>query len=161
VPLYEAKMIYHFTHRFGDFALLAEGEREHILPQVPDSSLAKADYMTMPRYWVAKKEVDSRLGEWNRGWLLGWRDVTDARSSVRTVVVSVIPRVAVGHTTPLMFPGAKATVVAALYANLCDALADAIRTGKTYTTRLDPPPADPRIAHRSRYPHRSAPLTGT
>ena len=28
-----------------------------------------------------------------------------------------------------------------------DAIAEAIRTGKSYQTRLDPPPADPRIAH--------------
>lgn len=28
-----------------------------------------------------------------------------------------------------------------------DAMAEAARTGKPYQTRLDPPPADPRIAH--------------
>jgi len=28
-----------------------------------------------------------------------------------------------------------------------DAMAEAMRTGKSYQTRLDPPPADPRIAH--------------
>ncbi|MGC4122842.1 MAG: hypothetical protein QM765_51375 [Myxococcales bacterium] len=28
-----------------------------------------------------------------------------------------------------------------------DAMAEAARTGKPYQTRLDPPPADPRVAH--------------
>jgi len=28
-----------------------------------------------------------------------------------------------------------------------DAMAEAARTGKPYPTRLDPPPADPRVAH--------------
>jgi hypothetical protein len=28
-----------------------------------------------------------------------------------------------------------------------DALAEPIRTGQPYQTRLDPPPADPRVAH--------------
>ncbi len=28
-----------------------------------------------------------------------------------------------------------------------DALAEAARTGHPYQTRLDPPPADPRVAH--------------
>ncbi|MDI7269394.1 MAG: hypothetical protein QME96_15510, partial [Myxococcota bacterium] len=28
-----------------------------------------------------------------------------------------------------------------------DAMAEAARTGKPYETRLDPPPADPRVAH--------------
>lgn len=31
-----------------------------------------------------------------------------------------------------------------------DALADAVRTGKPYVSRLDPPPADPRVAHPAR-----------
>ena len=31
-----------------------------------------------------------------------------------------------------------------------DTLAEALRTGQTYTTRLDPPPADPRVAHPPR-----------
>jgi len=31
-----------------------------------------------------------------------------------------------------------------------DALAEATRTGRTYQTRLDPPPADPRVAHPPR-----------
>ena len=31
-----------------------------------------------------------------------------------------------------------------------DAMAEAIRTGKPYRTLLDPPPADPRVAHLSR-----------
>jgi hypothetical protein len=120
VPLVEAKMIYNFSHRFGDFALLAPGEREHILPQVPDDKLASADYLTMPRYWVAASEVEARSRDvWWRGWLMGWRDVTDARSSVRTVVACMIPRVAVGHKLPLMMPEAEPPLVACLYACLC------------------------------------------
>jgi hypothetical protein len=31
-----------------------------------------------------------------------------------------------------------------------DALQDSIRTGQPYQTRLDPPPADPRVAHPPR-----------
>ena len=119
LPLYEAKMVYLFNHRFGDFALLDQGEREHVLPQVPDERLASADFMTNPRYWVAERDVDDRMPELRqRGWLLGWRDVTDARSSVRTVVASFIPRGGVGHTIPLAFTDLETGLVAALYANL-------------------------------------------
>jgi hypothetical protein len=31
-----------------------------------------------------------------------------------------------------------------------DALVESIRTGQPYQTRLDPPPADPRVAHPAR-----------
>src|SRR5207253_36376 len=33
-----------------------------------------------------------------------------------------------------------------------DAMAEAARTGTPYQTRLDPPPADPRVAHEPRVP---------
>ena len=120
VRLFEAKMIYNFNHRFGDFSLLEPGEREHILPQVSDSSLESPWHLTMPRYWVDEREVAGRLmGVWSRRWLLGWRDVTDARSSVRTVVASIMPLAALGHTTPVMLPSSEPQLVAALFSNLC------------------------------------------
>jgi hypothetical protein len=120
VPLIEAKMVHLWNHRFGDFALLAPGQNEHILPQVPDDRLARPDYVTQPRYWVSEAEVESRLaGVWPRRWLLGWRDVTDARSSVRTVVPSLIPRVGVGDKFLLIMPAVDPRLVASLYGCLC------------------------------------------
>jgi hypothetical protein len=105
LPLLEAKMIYLFNHRFGDFALLEPGAREHILPHVPDGDLANPDYLTHSRYWIFESDIEERLGPvWQPRWLLGWRDITDARSSARTVVASIIPRTAVGDTFLLMMP---------------------------------------------------------
>jgi hypothetical protein len=105
VPLYEAKMIHQFNHRRGDYGLLSPGESSHVLPDVPDDRLSDPGYSVLPRYWVLDAQVEDRLqGKWDRGWLLGWRDVTDARASARTVVASVIPRVGVGHKFLLMFP---------------------------------------------------------
>ena len=37
-----------------------------------------------------------------------------------------------------------------LILEIYDELAEAIRTGRPYQTRLDPPPADPRVAHPPR-----------
>jgi hypothetical protein len=110
-------MVYHFNHRFGDFALLAEGEREHILPQVPDDKLDDPAYITAPRYWVNEVDVAQRVPDlWSRRWFLGWRDVTDARSSVRTVVPCVIPYSAVSGKFPLVL--SSRLDLPLLYANL-------------------------------------------
>lgn len=137
VPLYEAKMAYHFNHRFGDFALLSPGEREHILPQVPDVNLAKADYLTRPRYWVPKADVEARLLDvWKSRWLLGWRDVTDSRSSVRTLVSSLLPFAGVGHKFPLLMPSTDTVAVAALYGNLCSFVLDYATRQKVGGTSL-------------------------
>ncbi|MFH1465605.1 MAG: N-6 DNA methylase [Pseudomonadota bacterium] len=144
LPLYEAKMIYHFDHRFGDFGKVAPGERGHILPQASDAEHQDPEYTNLPRYWVEEREVDGRLaGLWDRGWLLGWRDVTDARSSVRTVVATVVPRAAVGHTMPLFFTtGSGSSLAVGLAANLSAVALDYIgrqMIGGVHPTRSGSP----------------------
>ncbi len=119
LPLYEAKMTHIYTHRSGSFEAAAPGERPHRLPTPSDERLCDPSYAPLPFYWVAEADVDAKLdGVWDRAWLLGWRDVTDARASVRTVVSAVIPRVAVNDKFLLMMPFAPARLSACLYANL-------------------------------------------
>ena len=118
-PLYEAKMTYQFNHRHGTFEGALAGRRPHRLPSPSDEQLADPKYVALPFYWVAEQEMDARLdGVWDRGWLLGWRDVTDSRASVRTVVASIIPRAAVGNSFSLMVLSPDPQLVADLYANL-------------------------------------------
>jgi len=57
LPLYEAKMMYHFTHRYGDYAMRAEGSLDTELPRIPAAKLQDPDYAVMPRYWVEEWEV--------------------------------------------------------------------------------------------------------
>ncbi len=105
LPLYEAKMIHQFDHRFGDYRDHPEGSASTQLPEVSLERLADPDYQVLPRYWVAEDEVEARLRAkgWDRGWLLGWRDI--ARSTdERTVIAAVIPRMGVGDKYLLMLP---------------------------------------------------------
>jgi len=104
VPLYESKMVYQYNHRHGDFRLLDSSERKHVLPDVPTEMLENPDYVVTPHYWVSKTEVEKRLsGKWLKNWLLCYRDVTDSRASIRTSVFSLVPKVGVGHTAPVVF----------------------------------------------------------
>lgn len=57
VPLYEAKMIHHFDHRFGSFSGLAERPADGALPEVPSSQKQAADFEPDPWYWVPEDEV--------------------------------------------------------------------------------------------------------
>ena len=119
LPLYEAKMTYQYNHRSGTFEGAPPGKRPHRLPSPSDAQLADPHYSPLPFYWIAEEEIESRLdGLWSRGWMLGWRDVTDARASVRTVVPCIIPRTAVNHTLPLAMPSLTPQLVSALQANL-------------------------------------------
>ena len=120
LPLYEGKMTYQYNHRSGTFEGASTGKRPHRLPSSSEAQLADPEYATLPFYWVEEGEVDARLdGVWDRMWLLGWRDVTDARASARTVIPALVPRVGVGHTFPLAMPAVAPCLVACLYGNLC------------------------------------------
>ncbi len=106
LPLYEAKMVHQFNHRHGDYALLAPGEKGHVLPCPSAELLADSTFAAMPRYWIARSDVEERLkDDWHCEWIMGYRNVTDARASARTVVASLLPPCGVGHSMPLFFTG--------------------------------------------------------
>jgi hypothetical protein len=117
-PLYEAKMVHQFDHRFGDYRDQPPGRESTQLPEVPVERLADPNYVVLPRYWVPEEEVEARLTAkgWTRRCLLGWRDITNATNE-RTVIAAVIPRVGAGDTYLLAFPFAN-NVIFGLVATL-------------------------------------------
>jgi hypothetical protein len=118
LPLYEAKMTHQFDHRFGDYAAVPSDSSSVQLPDVPLERHADADFLPLPRYWVAAKEVEARLVDrWTCDWLLGWRDIC-RNTDERTVISAVIPRTAVGDTFLLALPQVPPVVVVGLLADL-------------------------------------------
>lgn len=123
LPLYEAKMIHQFDHRWATYT--ADGDTRDV------AEIEKTDphFTVVPRYWLSESEVNERLTKrdrngnviWccDRGWLIGWRDVTSAHV-LRTVIASVVPRVGVGHKMPLLFVSESISSkhIAALFGNL-------------------------------------------
>ncbi|MEV5704498.1 N-6 DNA methylase [Actinoallomurus sp. NPDC052274] len=104
LPLYEAKMVYHFDHRLGTYEGQTRAQANMgTLPRLTLTQKRDPYFRILSRYWVAEAEVRERLKDsWPHGWLLGWRDV--ARSTdERSMICDVIPRVAVGHKFPLLF----------------------------------------------------------
>lgn len=115
LPLIEAKMVHHFDHRFGDYTDHPKGSENLILPDVPLTRLQNPRYSPMPRFWVASTEVDSRLDDrWSANWLFGWRDVTKPQNE-RTVIASLIPRVAANDKFLLLMPSTEPRLVASFY----------------------------------------------
>ena len=135
VPLYEGKMMHHFHHRFGDYALATlTGKEVRQIPEPSVEQLADPDYVTSPRWWVDHIEVERRLGDYEGGSLLGWRDICSALDE-RTVIASVIPRVAVGHNTPLLFSSLEASIPL-IGANLSSFALDYVARQKVGGTHL-------------------------
>jgi hypothetical protein len=130
LPLYEAKMIHQFDHRWATYT--DGGETVDVTTEQKQDDA----FTVTPRYWVDKSEVEKRLSltehtedtknnkttkaqkankeedsltsspsstlrlKYFPKWLMGWRDVTNA-IAIRTVVASIIPLTAVGHKMPL------------------------------------------------------------
>lgn len=124
VPLYEAKMISFFDHRFAGYAARGDDRGYRVLPETTLDEHQNPNFEVEPFYWVANREFEARLSDRTKlGWLLGWKDVT-AATNERTAIFSVIPRMAVGHTLPLMFSTEGTDRLTGLYANLNSIVTD-------------------------------------
>ncbi|PWB84673.1 MAG: restriction endonuclease, partial [Methylocystaceae bacterium] len=106
VPLYEAKMIHFYDHRFAGYGTRGDDRGYRVLPETPLADHTNADFELEPFYWVLQEAVDGRLfGRTDAGWLLGWKDITSATNE-RTLISSVFPRVGAGDTLLIMIPSA-------------------------------------------------------
>lgn len=135
LPLYEAKMIHQFDHRWATYPAQGSDSRD-----VSEYEKADPHYTISPRYWVKTADVEDRLvrhdrdgnviWSWDKKWLMGWRDITSAHV-LRTVIASVIPKAAVGDTLLLMFPSPEhGTKVACLLADQCSLVHDYVARQK-------------------------------
>ncbi len=100
LPLYEAKMIHHFHHRFGDYADLPNDSASTQLPDVPLERLQSANYEPLPRYWVSEAEV-LKAAPADNDYFMGFRDITNSTNE-RTVITAYFPRSGVSNKLPLL-----------------------------------------------------------
>jgi hypothetical protein len=133
VPLYEAKLIHQFDHRWATYG--TDGNSRDLT----DAERADPSCAITPRYWVSQAEVEKRLRDkgWTRDWLMGWRDICRATDE-RTVIASVMPRVGVNHKTPLFFAEKSLSVAhsAAMHANFDSLVLDYVARQKVGGTSL-------------------------
>ncbi len=102
LPLYEAKLFYQFNHRLGTYAGRSPQSEDSELPRPTLQQLQNPDYAVTPRYWVPKEQVETLLTRrWERAWTIAFRDIATATNE-RTSIFSVLPRVGVGNSAPLL-----------------------------------------------------------
>nr|WP_267461204.1 hypothetical protein [Thermus thermophilus] len=141
LPLYEAKMFWHYDHRYAGFTNGSEEGTE----ELPLEAKQDPAHLPLSRYWVAKEEVEERLvkrdrngeivWEWEREWNFGWRDI--ARSTdERTFIATFYPRVGAGDTFLQMFPKTPSPEVLALAGNLNSLVFDYVTRQKIGGTHL-------------------------
>ncbi len=137
LPLYEAKMIHQFDHRWATYTV---EDGKDTTGDVSVADKQNPEYCVTPRYWVDKAEVVQRLREksWNYNWLLGFRDICRSTDE-RTVIASLMPRVGVGNKAPLLIVGEKNSVyqVSAIVGNLSALIFDFVARQKIGGTTLN------------------------
>lgn len=118
VPLYEAKMIHIFDHRFSTYEnATLQNINEGNLPQFTPEMHKDPNHFVLTRYWVKEEDFRERLVT-KRNWFIGFRDVT-GNASERTAIFSIVPHVALGNNTPILIvDDAKNELVCCLLANL-------------------------------------------
>ncbi|MGW1090915.1 Eco57I restriction-modification methylase domain-containing protein [Streptomyces sp. NPDC002596] len=142
LPLYEAKMLHHYDHRFSTYENATEKQlNKGTLPRFTVEQHQDASAAPLPRYWVPEQDVPtgeidkngkpvmvpgvrSRLTAkgWDREWLLGWRDICRA-SDERTLITAAAPAHGFGHPYPLAFPASPdhSPLLAAVWSSMvCD-----------------------------------------
>ena len=131
LPLYEAKMFWHYDHRFATFA--GEDTRD-----VEPGEKRDPSFLPLPRYWVPRQEVEERFRKagWERGWAVAFRDITNATNE-RTAIFAALPRVGVGNTAPLFLHAKGALESLALVGNASAFVLDYVARQKVSGTHLN------------------------
>ena len=120
LPLYEAKMINHFDHRWATFDVTGKDMREAA------EAAKSSEFQPLPRHWINESEVRRKIDSegWRHDWLIGWRDVAISVNE-RTLIACVLPIAGAGHTLPLLYPtSSEPAAAAALVGNLCSLVGD-------------------------------------
>ena len=112
LPLYEAKMIHHYDHRWATY------DESGDVRDVTEAEHTDPNFVVMPRYWVASSEVRGRLdGRWEHEWLLGFRDICRSTDD-RTMITGKLPIAAIGHKLPILLPGAADSDLATVLSSI-------------------------------------------
>ncbi|MGH3516181.1 MAG: Eco57I restriction-modification methylase domain-containing protein, partial [Haloechinothrix sp.] len=126
LPLYEAKMLHHYDHRWATY------DQDGVTHDLPLAEKQDPTVVVLPRYWVSEEDVPTgrvdkdehkimeagvttRLATkgWDRDWLLGWRDICRSTDE-RTAIPGFLPRTGVGHKFLLELPRVSEELSAAL-----------------------------------------------
>lgn len=131
LPLYEAKMIWHYDHRLSSFAQAQERNESAYF-----ASHADPEVLALPWYWVPMEEVERQVeGKWGRKWGFGWRDI--ARSTdARTFVPSIYSYAGAGDTYLQMYISQPLPIYTLLCGSLNSLVFDYLSRQKISGTHL-------------------------
>ena len=126
VPLFEAKMIHQFDHRWARYCKYGGCWRDS-----QDCERESFDYESDPQFWVSEKCVSSRLRELkcHRDWIMVWRSISSSAAK-RTVIATVLPICAASHSLSVLSSNLSVQLQSCLLANLNSIVLDYVARQK-------------------------------
>ncbi|MCL4528589.1 MAG: hypothetical protein M1282_04160 [Chloroflexi bacterium] len=132
VPLYEAKLYWTFDHRLSTFDEVDQSQCIAGQPrELSTEEKQNPNKIVGPRYFVPRKLVKDlfdKYPNYQKPWLLVWRDVTNSTNE-RTCVATAIPRVAATRKCPALGNSAECSSTM-LLANLNSLVLDYVARQK-------------------------------
>jgi hypothetical protein len=105
VPVWESKLLHQFDHRYATFEGVSperrvEGDCREVAGCEKDQT-----WIAVPRSWVPVTNVEEILASrrWARGWMAGYRDITNATNE-RTSIASILPKGGAAQPLNLFLP---------------------------------------------------------
>jgi len=127
LPLYEAKMLHHYDHRWATYET-SESARDVTLEEKKD-----AEALVLPRYWVPEEEIDEQVNK-TTSWLTGFRKICRSTDE-RTLVSYAFPKSGLGDSGNII--QAKQPENISLYANTSSFSLDYVLRQKLGGTNLN------------------------
>jgi hypothetical protein len=137
LPLYEAKMMTIYDHRFGSYPLGAVDDTR-ALPRLSASQYSDPDYEVNSRFFVTTEDMDNHLEDYEKSWFICFRSMSN-HSNIRRFISGVVPYSALGNSLILVKPasGISGNKLACLIANLGSMIIDIVARWKVSGTNLN------------------------
>ncbi|WP_086792646.1 Eco57I restriction-modification methylase domain-containing protein [Streptomyces thermovulgaris] len=131
LPLYEAKMLHHYDHRWATY------DRDGSTRDLSLEEKKDARAVVLPRYWVPEQEASNTTAAkgWARDWFIGFRKICRATDE-RTVITYAFPKGGLGDSGNILMPTISSSPEL-LYANTTALVLDYILRQKLGGTNLN------------------------
>ncbi|HVV12026.1 Eco57I restriction-modification methylase domain-containing protein [Amycolatopsis sp.] len=148
LPLYEAKMLHHYDHRWGTY------DEHGNTRDLTHGQKQDPNVVVLPRYWVSEDDIPTGRRDkdghdieeagvatrltakgWDREWIIGFRKICRATDE-RTIISFAFPAGGLGDSGNIILPSSRKPVVL-LYSNTISFALDYMLRQKLGGTNLN------------------------
>ena len=118
LPLYEAKMMDQYDHRYADYSKRGGTRGHRVLPELSTEEHKDPGRFAEPFYWIEENSVELALGaDFSRRFLFGYGRATTATTS-RTMVGTIFPVVGAGDKITIVHSRLPTEIFTCFIANV-------------------------------------------